>query len=296
VQIPDKPEAAEATWHEAEIGLRFDDVAQDGRLRLEALPPSLGATTWRALMKTPTGKSALGTGIVPILSRLVIVGGDGPFGVEPPLRARGAYAFAHVPGPSTEPERLLLGMWIEASAPLGRVYGAPSEGSGTIASAGSLYAEHTLTKLFAPPSERKVTRLSLEGIEGVPPHAMPLVRGEDVVRAPDDAVWLEPEASDDAVSFRFGLTHTDSNQHVNSLVYIRLFEEAALRRIAGLGKSAAVLAREVHVVYRKPCFAGDVVRVRARAYTRDGSIGVVGTFAKADEPDRPTGHVHMVLR
>ena len=33
----------------------------------------------------------------------------------------------------------------------------------------------------------------------------------------------------------FGVVHTDSNHHVNSLVYFRLFEEAALRRFAQLG-------------------------------------------------------------
>ena len=295
MQIPELPSTSSSTWNAAEIPVRWDDIAQDGRCRVEALPPLLGSTAWRALMNTPAGKASIGTGIVPILTRLVIHAGDGPFGVNAPMSARGAYAFGHVLGASGQVERLLLGMWIDASLPIGRVYG-DAEGAGMLAHAGAVYAEHTLTRLFAPPDERKVTRLALEGLDPVPGDSMPLVRGDDVTRLPIGAKWLEDAASVDPVAIPFGLAHTDSNQHVNSLVYVRLFEEAALRRLSALGKSTVVLARRVHIAYRKPCFAGEVATVTLRVYEHDGSLGVVGTFANANEPGRPTSHVHMILR
>src|SRR5205823_12900006 len=49
----------------------------------------------------------------------------------------------------------------------------------------------------------------------------------------DGARALDEVAPDDFAE-TFGLVHTDSNHHVNSLVYIRLFEEAALRRFGKL--------------------------------------------------------------
>ena len=68
-------------------------------------------------------------------------------------------------------------------------------------------------------------------------------------------------ASPDETLIVFGLVHTDSNQHVNSLVYMRLFEEAVLRRFAALGLPEPVLARRLEIAYRKPCFAGDRMHV-----------------------------------
>ena len=77
----------------------------------------------------------------------------------------------------------------------------------------------------------------------------------------------------------FGLAHTDSNQHVNSLVYPRLFEDAALRRFAALGKlKPPVLARHVEAAFRKPCFAGERYVIALQAFTIAGKLGAVGAF------------------
>jgi hypothetical protein len=64
----------------------------------------------------------------------------------------------------------------------------------------------------------------------------------------------------------FGLDHTDSNQHVNSLVYPRLFAEAALRRLAELERPRRLLIRALDIAYRKPSFAGDRVRIHTRLF------------------------------
>jgi acyl-CoA thioesterase FadM len=78
-----------------------------------------------------------------------------------------------------------------------------------------------------------------------------------------------------------GVMHTDSNQHVNSLVYPRLFEEAALRRFAVLGKSTTVLARSIDIAYRRPSFAGDTLRIFVRAF-ENAAIGYF--FGTNDDP------------
>jgi acyl-CoA thioesterase FadM len=88
----------------------------------------------------------------------------------------------------------------------------------------------------------------------------------------------------DPTPIAFGLAHTDSNQHVNSLVYPRLFEDAALRRFAALGKGKpAVLSRHVEAAFRKPCFAGETYAVALQAFTLDGKLGAVGSFVSTDD-------------
>jgi hypothetical protein len=74
---------------------------------------------------------------------------------------------------------------------------------------------------------------------------------------PDGADLLDAEYHPDPVVTAFGLDHTDSNQHVNSLVYPRLFAEAALRRLAELERPRRLLIRALDIAYRKPSFAGD---------------------------------------
>ncbi|HEX4353188.1 MAG TPA: hypothetical protein VHZ95_09745, partial [Polyangiales bacterium] len=76
-----------------------------------------------------------------------------------------------------------------------------------------------------------------------------------------------------------GLTHTDANQHVNSLVYARVFEEATLRRFHALGERAALLGCRLELNYRKPCFAGDRMFSSLRSYRRQGALGATGFLA-----------------
>ena len=47
-EIPDDlPEEQKGT---AELRLRYEDVTQDGRLALTALPPALGAVVWQKIL------------------------------------------------------------------------------------------------------------------------------------------------------------------------------------------------------------------------------------------------------
>ena len=71
-----------------------------------------------------------------------------------------------------------------------------------------------------------------------------------------DEVAPEPEVAvaRHQVPLRFGVMHTDPNNHVNSLVYPRVFEEAAMALRGGIDP-----ARALEVVWRKPIFAGERV-------------------------------------
>jgi hypothetical protein len=139
---------------------------------------------------------------------------------------------------------------------------------------GRVYVEHVFTRPFAPPAERKVTRLDLRGFPSVPEDARPFASAEALVA--DHRLTTVRQ-------HRFGLMHTDSNQHVNSLVYPRLFEEAAAEEEPGL------LAEALELRYRKPFFAGD----RAALSLAHLAGGVaLGAFAPP-EADRPSATVSM---
>lgn len=290
---PEPP--ARIDWHEAEVPGRFEDITQDGQLQLASLMPGLGATTWRHLLAHPDSKRLLEGGVVPILSRIVLEGGEGPFSAGNPLSARGAYAFSHTTDASGAVDRMLLSMWLEVRAAVGRTYGAPPEGAGTPAFAGRVYAEHTVTRPFAStPEERRVRPTELAGVEGVPGERVEAVTPASLEVLPEGARALDEAPRADAATIHFGLMHTDSNQHVNSLVYLRLFEEAALRRLAEHGVRGALAARRIHVAYRKPCFAGDAARIELRAFEHEGRHGAVGSFVP-EGGGRPTCHVALAF-
>jgi hypothetical protein len=137
------------------------------------------------------------------------------------------------------------------------------------------------------------------------------VHGEARAWVPPESIGVLPEGAVplddlrvDPTPIAFGLAHTDSNQHVNSLQYPRLFEDAAMRRFAELGRlKPPVLSRWVEAAFRKPCFAGERYAVALRAFTLDGQIGAVGSFipdADARSPEllagaRPNCFVRMLF-
>ncbi|HEY2516508.1 MAG TPA: hypothetical protein VGI39_36815 [Polyangiaceae bacterium] len=271
------------------VSIRFEDITQDGRLVLEALPPAVGEVIWRQLL-TPDSRMLRGfrqNQALPILSRVVLEAGDGPFATSQPLQASGCYEVVHAADPSGDVERVMIDMWVDASLPIGKNYGPPPPRAGEPIRAGRFFAEHVMTRLFAPPDQRRVTRFTIDG-EPVHGRARVWVPPESVGDLPPGAVSLEEHPRRDPTPIVFGLAHTDSNQHVNSLVYPRLFEEASLRRFAELGKMRPpVLSRYVEAAYRKPCFAGEEYAIVLRAFTRKGQLGTVGVFVAAKDAASP---------
>jgi acyl-CoA thioesterase FadM len=279
ITAPLPPESPSAS---AKVHLRYEDISQDGRVLLEVMPNALGASVWGAqLARDPLAQACLRAGVVPILTRFVIEGTAGPFGIASPLAAVGRFALAQVENAAGEPERVVLNMWAELTAPISRTYPPPPENAGTIAPAGRIFGEHVFTRLFAPPGERRVTRLDFPSAPAtLPRYAQPTFASMLDLAG---ARALE-EMSPDEAPIVFGLVHTDSNHHVNSLVYLRLFEEAALRRFAKIGRDPGrVLARKLEIAYRKPCFAGDRMRIHVRAIEHGGMLGAIAAVV----PDTP---------
>jgi hypothetical protein len=286
LQPPDVPAAQRGSGR---ILLRYEDIAEDGRLVVQAMSPALGECVWKGLLlDAPSSKALRDQGVLPILSRLVLEGGDGPHGLDHPLSIDGRYELAHAVAADGSVDRLFVNMWAEAQAPVGRTHGPPPDGAGTSIRAGRAFGEHVITKPFAAPEERKVRRLEAEGLPPIPAARYDWRLPAATMELPLGAVALDA-VSPEPTPIAFGLMHTDSNQHVNSLVYPRLFEEAALRRLASLGRGTRLLARYAESSYRKPSFAGERVRIVLSAFTLGDRLGAVGAFVDDAGPASASG-------
>lgn len=268
----------------AEVAPRYEDVTQDGRVVLTSLMPGVGFAVWRELLsKMPALETFRSKGILPILRRLLIVesGSEGPFSVHVPFSFEGTWRLAREQGG----DRIFVNMWVEAFAPISHTLGPPPGRDAERVSIGRIFAEHVVTRPFGPPEERRVTRLdAASGLPEIPEDEHPFLPHEALVPA-DLAAALAPA---DPPLFVFGMMHTDSNQHVNSLVYPRIFEELAVRRHG----DPKLLARAIELRWRKPFFTGERAHV---ALAVDGPRAV-GTFAPEASPDRASCVVAMTLR
>jgi hypothetical protein len=121
----------------------------------------------------------------------------------------------------------------------------------------------------------------------VPPDRYAWRSPEALMGLPEGAEPLDVEPTLDPIPVAFGLDHTDGNQHVNSLVYPRVFEELAVRRHG----DPKLLARALEMRWRKPFFAGE----RARLALAIEGEHAVGTFSP-DDSDRPSCVIAMTLR
>ena len=283
-RFPEPPDVPVTQRAEGSVSLRYEDISQDGRLLLPAIPHGLGEVMFaKALSRGPVRAVFEAEGIVPILTRLVVEGFGGPIGVRRSLEGAGCYELAHVPDGQGGVARIVLNVWLDVFGPKGVTYGPQPDDAGARLHLGRVFAEHAFTRPFGPPDRRKVRDLPLDGGRVVPETVRAATHGPDFLQLPEGATWLDEAEVEDEAEVVFGLGHTDSNQHVNSLVYPYLFEQAALRRLAACGKNPAVLARNVDLSYRKPCFAGDRARIRLRAFALGGALGAVGVFAPSGD-------------
>jgi hypothetical protein len=274
---------------------RYEDCTQDGRLNTLAIPPAL-ATMWHARHARDAGaRQSRASGLLPLLTRMTVTSFERPVRVNRPFEAATGFLHAHDRDASGEVSKLFLNVWAG-------VHGRPhlpaaqrgEPGGRDLVLAGEAFAEHTFTRPFAPPDQRRVT--SFAGIEGAP--EVPELRYHQpspasAAEAPDGASWLD-ELAADPVETAFLIDHTDANQHVNSLVYVRLFLEASGRRLAAAGPTGRLRTRAFDIAYRKPSFAGDRVRAHMRRFAFGELVGCAGFLAAAGEEARPRCYVRVL--
>ena len=264
--IPPIPPARDSLHDSADASVfhRYEDIAQNDRLQLTAMVPGFATAVWHGLLlKLPLMTALLARGIVPVLRRLIIVGDDRPVSVSVPVRYTGALRFAR----EAADERVFVNMWAEGRAPSAGSFdlGAPQDAA--VERVGRVFAEHVLTRPFGPADERRVVSRDVPELSLLPevPHAFESAEG-----------LLEGPPLEDAGRPHFTLMHTDPSQHVNSLVYPRLVEEAVGRRVA-----EPILARALEVRWRRPFLAGEVARLALRVAPAGAGGEPPGAFEAA---------------
>ncbi len=272
--------------------MHYDDVAQDGRLCVTAAAPAIG-WLWRDLIThLPGAREIQGKGTIPVLTRLIINTSEAPARVDQGLTADGGYYLAR----NSAGSHLYLNIGATMYARGGRLL--PLSGPAPAFAAAAIFAEHTFTNIFGGPGQRAVTKLQASGFPEVPSDIYDATAPALIGDVPTTATTLAALGSDDAYLIA-GLDHTDSNQHINSLVYLRWFIDAALRRCASVGQTKPMrLARALEVAYRKPCFAGDRLHARLALYVPaddTAAIAAAGALYR-NEDDKPCAYVRVILR
>jgi hypothetical protein len=284
---PDDGEVAEDT-----ATLRYDDLVQDGRIRLESAWRPTGRALWSHPSLAKIFRS-MGPSITTVLSRVALQATDAVLAPRAPVTTSVRYHFEHTVDAAGDVDRLLFSTWLTARS-LGK--------DGAEKLAARAYGERVFTDLSAPPGKHLVKRLSGFGESGIPEHRGAWAKVTSLLELPRGATPVDDAPRLDPGRVVFGITHTDLNQHVNFNMYVRAIEQAALARFHDLGRGAKLVSRAAELGYRKPSFAGEVVRIAVRAFELGGDVGVVAAVVDddggpAERPDfRDFGSARVVAR
>ncbi len=270
--LPFPPEPTNAGEPVDSGSLRYDDVIQDGRLRLESAWRPTGKLLWR---DTEAARvfGAMKGGITNVLSRVTLQASEARLEPRAKLRTKVSYRFEHTVNDTGAVDRILFSTWVD-------VHGRGPDGE--FVPAARAHGQRVFTRLNAPPGKHLITSLDAFGPDGFPPERVPWQPATALFEPPPGASLVDPAPRLDGVPVLFGLTHTDLNQHVNFLMYHRAIEQAALSRSVELGHGARLASREVQLGYRKPSFAGDTVRVALQAFRLGGGFGVIAAVVDED--------------
>jgi hypothetical protein len=242
-----------------EAPLRYDDVAQDGSLKVDAMPNFVGPSWAGLYAKTELSRACARDGIVPILTRLSAERLARPISAIGSIELRSAMTIGRAG------ERWLLVFDLDLVAHEAHLFTQSTWG--VKRRVGRVRAEHVFTRPFGAPERRKVTSLPVE-----PEHAV------EIEWASSGELGAIPSGARPPIEWAktFELHHTDSNQHVNSLVYPRAFEAASL---GALGEPGRWLARSYDVFFRKPCFAGEQCAITTHVTEHEGAPATVASLA-----------------
>lgn len=285
--LPPEPVVPDEHRVRAPFVPRYDDIGQTGHFLLSSLPIALEHSGWAAVGRVVAEETYRVSRILPILSRLTVEAGGAPFSANASVEADAAIQFAHTLGAQGQVERIVLNMWCSVHGLAANTHGFPIPNAGERLVAGRVFAEHVLTRPFDPPATRRVTEFEIPGFPRIPDARYIWQPPETLMQLPAGAQWLDDAWNFDALPIVFGTDRTDSNMHVNSLVYPKLFIDAVLRRLWDHEKRFPMRGNVMEMAFRKPSFSGDRVHLVLRAYTFGEKLGACVVLIGDDETNKP---------
>ena len=293
--IPERPDVPDEQIGSAEHELRYDDLCQDGRLRIGGVWAPMGRILWTRMPVAKTLAALGAQGVRNVLSFVMMEADDVPLSMRGFAHSEVRYRLGHTTGADNQPNRIVFETWLTTQAVPGRQGDPTARPSGESVPAARAFGQHVFTRPSAPAGQHRVLRLEHPNFVELPPERVEFFDPKRILALPDGAEPLEPEPRAEAAPVVFGVVHTDGNQHVNFMVYPRLTEDGALRRLAELGFHGRLLGRRAEVGYRKPCFAGDRMRLVLQAFRLNEKLGVVAALVPDEAPvsdGAPAGHGH----
>jgi hypothetical protein len=300
----------------APFDLRYDDLTQHGHIKLSTLHLVLGRVCFDKVWTRHPLFETRRQGVFPILSRMVLEADPVAVSFTAPLDGRGRVEVAHERDAQGQVSALFLNAYGEIwglrsrrqpGSESHRVQSDRAAGAGSARSSaplarepvrvGRAFGEHVLTKPFGPAAERKTLRLEVPGQAAIPAALHTRLPVAEALVLPASAQPLDADFEPDTAPWVFGLVHTDANQHVNSLVYVRAIEEAAVRRLTRHGQPARAIGTRIEINYRKPCFAGETLHCMLRSALGTDGYTVSGYLvADGAPPERAHCSFRLLLR
>jgi hypothetical protein len=278
--IPDEPEVPAEQCAEAELGVRYEDVCQDGRLRIDGVWPPMGRILWNEARLGHVFARLAAAGVHNVLARVVIHAENVPISPRLRLRNRVRYQLGHTLDEQGQVNRIVLNTWLRSEGIPARKGPERVEPGAMHTLVAQAHGQHVFIRRGAPAGQHRVLELEGPGLPAVPKECVELPSADDLLQPPPGGRFIEDAPAAEPAPVVFGLSHTDLNQHVNFLTYPRCVEDAALRRFGELGHGRPLLGRSVELSYLKPCFAGDRMRVVARAFAAGDVLGVCAVFVR----------------
>jgi hypothetical protein len=242
-------------------------------------------------------------GIVPIMFNLTFENFDVPLVLNSSTRIEHQVRLRRsvTPQPEGAPlVRLLLEMNAQIYAPVGSasaLLGGEADGRPE-AQVGQLSGYQVFTRPVAPPGERQVTEAPEELADlQVHPFDDPYPSPENLSQIPA-GFTAAPAGPFPHLDTVWGLANTDVNQHVNVQEYVFGMENHFARRLHGAGLSQVKhrIAR-TQLLFRKPFFAGDLVRIQGPLLIHGSRTLLVGGYhrmgADGSVEARPSAAVRM---
>lgn len=263
-----------------ERGLAFCDLDQHYRLKHRAFIEICMSPVFEELETKFRMLALRQKGIVPIMFYLDFHASRTPIAFGRKVSTEYAVSIHRTESENGAPRRLLLDMRAKVKAHRGSgsasALGFEKE-KGPLEEVGGCQVLQVFTRPLAPAGERGITELpqELEAFN-VRPWEAPYPTVDRLLAGPEGGSepqgWAEPDTGDWRESTSvWGMPNTDVNQHINVEEYIAHMENHASRLLhaAGLPLTQHHHGR-VQVIFRRPCFPGDLFGLRGRLWIKDG--------------------------
>ncbi len=263
----------------ADTSYTFEDLTETCSIKLDSLLRICAPVHWPVFQKSLfDAEYRVRTGMAGIIYHMDLAVTDAAVVMPRTLAARVDVRLELGRSPGDDPRIISHGEMRVSCVPSDGSFSRKPEPRDRI-HAGTLQIDHVLTRISAPPDQRRVRELpdDLGFSKKLPGRSIHFVQQEEILRPPEAFSQKVTDYRDERAKY-WSYNRTDPNQHVHAMDYIRAAEDIATDALAATGEHPARWYFDrASVLYKRPMFTGDP-HVRALAVWRPPN-GETGRFA-----------------